>query len=180
MTPVRLEPPAPRSRVKHSTTEPLRSLLQGLMYTVNSGTLARVSFLRIMFKDMFAMLKIYDWSMWFTYISKWQTEFAMVLLSQNFAPTKYHENKTLEKISEFAEFKFSSVANNWRTWSRIEKGLSYKNLYSKTCLKWPLSKSFQDRLLLNASQKYCRLLQGEHSAILSTFIKLPFVNSTLL
>ena len=26
MTPVRLEPVAPRSRVKHSTTEPLRSL----------------------------------------------------------------------------------------------------------------------------------------------------------
>ena len=26
MTPVRLEPTAPRSRVKHSTTEPLRSL----------------------------------------------------------------------------------------------------------------------------------------------------------
>ena len=31
---------------------------------------------------------------------------------------------------------------------------------------------FQD---LNAGQKYCRMLQGEHSAILSTFIKLPFV-----
>ena len=27
MTPVRLEPAAPRSRVKHSTTEPLRSLV---------------------------------------------------------------------------------------------------------------------------------------------------------
>ena len=27
MTPLRLEPAAPRSRVKHSTTEPLRSLL---------------------------------------------------------------------------------------------------------------------------------------------------------
>ena len=26
-----------------------------------------------------------------------------------------------------------------------------------------------------AGQKYCRMLQGEHSAILSTFIKLPFV-----
>ena len=26
MTPVRLEPTAPRSRVKHSTTEPMRSL----------------------------------------------------------------------------------------------------------------------------------------------------------
>ena len=35
--------------------------------------------------------------------------------------------------------------------------------------------SFQDGLLLNAGQKYCRMLQGEHSAILLTFIKLPFV-----
>ena len=52
-------------------------------------------------------------------------------------------------------------------------------LYSKTCLKQPLSKrlkiGFQDQLSLNAGQKYCRMLQGEHSAILSTFIKLPFV-----
>ena len=51
--------------------------------------------------------------------------------------------------------------------------------YSKTCLKRPLKKKtkigFQDRLSLNAGQKYCRMLQGEHSAILSTFIKLPFV-----
>ena len=52
-------------------------------------------------------------------------------------------------------------------------------LYSKTCLKQPLWKrpkaGFQDQLSLNAGQKYCRMLQGEHSAILSTFIKLPFV-----
>ena len=34
---------------------------------------------------------------------------------------------------------------------------------------------FQDRLLLNAGQKFCRMLQGEHSAILLTFIKLQFV-----
>ena len=51
--------------------------------------------------------------------------------------------------------------------------------YSKTCVKWPLSKrqkiGFQDQLSLNAGQKYYRMLQGEHSAILSTFIKLPFV-----
>ena len=45
-------------------------------------------------------------------------------------------------------------------------------LYSKTCLKRPLKK--EDQLSLNAGQKYCRMLQGEHSAILSTFIKLPF------
>ena len=52
-------------------------------------------------------------------------------------------------------------------------------LYSKTCVKRPLSKrpriGFQDQLSFNASQKNCRMLQWEHSAILSTFIKLPFV-----
>ena len=49
---------------------------------------------------------------------------------------------------------------------------------SKTCVKWPLSKrqkiGFQDQLSLNAGLKYCRMLQREHSAILLTFIKLPF------
>ena len=34
---------------------------------------------------------------------------------------------------------------------------------------------FQDQPSLNAGLKYCRMLQGEHSAILLTFIKLPFV-----
>ena len=43
----------------------------------------------------------------------------------------------------------------------------------KTCLKWPLKK--EDQLFLNGGQKYCRMLQGEHSAILSTLIKLSFV-----
>ena len=53
------------------------------------------------------------------------------------------------------------------------------SLYSKTCVKRPFSKrpkiGFQDQLSLNAGQKYCRMLQGEHSAILLTCIKLPFV-----
>ena len=52
-------------------------------------------------------------------------------------------------------------------------------LYSKTCVKRPLLKrpkiGLQDQLSLNAGQKYCIILQGEHSAILLTFIKLPFV-----
>ena len=51
--------------------------------------------------------------------------------------------------------------------------------YSKPCVKRPLSKrqkiGFQYHLSLNAGQKYCSMLQGEHSAILSTFIKLPVV-----
>ena len=56
--------------------------------------------------------------------------------------------------------------------------------YSKTYVKWPLSKrpkiGFQDRLLLNAGQRYCRMLHREHSAILSTFIKLPDVIKTFV
>ena len=52
------------------------------------------------------------------------------------------------------------------------------SVYSKTCLKRPFKKKakigFQDKLSLNAGQKYCRMLQREHSALLLTFIKLPF------
>ena len=39
---------------------------------------------------------------------------------------------------------------------------------------------FQDQLSLNAGQKFCRMLQGEHSAILLTLIKLPFVIKILV
>ena len=46
-------------------------------------------------------------------------------------------------------------------------------------VKWPLSEriqiSFQDQSSLNAGQKYCRMLQGEHSAIRLACIKLSFV-----
>ena len=56
--------------------------------------------------------------------------------------------------------------------------------YSKNCVKRPLSErpkiGFYDQLLLNAGQRYCRMLQGEHSGILSTFIKLPFVIKTFV
>ena len=52
-------------------------------------------------------------------------------------------------------------------------------IYSKPCVKRPSSKrpqiGFQYQLLPNAGQKYCRMLQGEHSAILSTFIMPPHV-----
>ena len=60
MTPVRLKPAAPRSRVKHSTTKPLRSLLKHLIskmeftavkysgqdsFTVKKGTIDKLLFL---------------------------------------------------------------------------------------------------------------------------------------
>ena len=46
-------------------------------------------------------------------------------------------------------------------------GVLGKVWYSKICLK---------RLLSNRpSQQYCKMLLGEHTTILSTFIKLPFV-----
>ena len=53
------------------------------------------------------------------------------------------------------------------------------HMCSKSCVKRPLSKrqkiGIQDQLSINAGQKYCRMLHGEHSAILPTFSKLPFV-----
>ena len=39
---------------------------------------------------------------------------------------------------------------------------------------------FQDQSLLKAGQKYCRMLQRVHSAILLTFIKLPFAIKTFV
>ena len=57
-------------------------------------------------------------------------------------------------------------------------------VYSKTCLKRPSKRTpnigFQYRLSLNAGQKYCRMLQWEHSAILSTSIKLSLSIKTLV
>ena len=46
--------------------------------------------------------------------------------------------------------------------------------------KGTLKIGFQDCLSPNAGHKYCRMLQEEHSAILLTFIKLPFVIKTLV
>ena len=47
--------------------------------------------------------------------------------------------------------------------------------YSKTCVKRPLLNipniGFQTQLSLNAGQKCCRMLQGDNSAMFSTFIK---------
>ena len=71
--------------------------------------------------------------------------------------------------ADFCQFFFKSFKNYHQSVSNN----------SKTCLKRPLKRrpniGFKDRLLLHAGQKYCRMLQGEHSAILSAFIKLQFV-----
>ena len=61
----------------------------------------------------------------------------------------------------------------------LSRGICKISEYSKTCIKQPLSKrannGFQDRVSPNAGQKYYRMLQREHSVILLSFIKLPFV-----
>ena len=79
------------------------------------------------------------------------------------------------------------LSTDWYLWESCNPSFNsldmyhfyYAYEYSKTCVKLPPSKrpknGFHDRFLLNAGQKHCRMLQGEHSAILSTFIKLPFV-----
>ena len=62
--------------------------------------------------------------------------------------------------------------------NKISNITTCPSVYSKTCVKRPLSNRpkivFQDQLSLNVEQKYCRMLQGVHSAILSTFIRLQF------
>ena len=62
-----------------------------------------------------------------------------------------NSTSTLSKVGFFLQY------NSF--WS-IEYFISK---YSKTCVKWPLAKrpkiGFQDQLLLNAGQKYCRYLQ---------------------
>ena len=53
-----------------------------------------------------------------------------------------------------------------------------KKLHENLCKTATLQKTencFQDQLSINADQKYCRMLPLEHSAIILTFIKLPFV-----
>ena len=43
--------------------------------------------------------------------------------------------------------------------------------YSKTCLKQPLKKDKTKKWWLNEDRKDCSMLQGEHPAILLTYIK---------
>ena len=58
--------------------------------------------------------------------------------------------------------------NNHKRPGRQSKATS--SFFPEKMFSWPL----------NASQKYCRMLQREHSAILSTFIKLPVVIKTFV
>ena len=85
-------------------------------------------------------------------------------------------------VMDYILFTIQSLLHQTGKIIEIENGLNHILLYSKTCVKQPLSKrpinGFQDRLSLNAGQKYCRMLQREHSAIISIFIKLPVVIKT--
>ena len=91
---------------------------------------------------------------------------------------RFSHNLTLYILQEFDPTRFSSTQAKSSLY-HLPFSTGPRLVYSKTCLKWLLSKrpkhGFQDQLSLNAGQKYCRMLPLEHSAILSTFIKLPFV-----
>ena len=52
--------------------------------------------------------------------------------------------------------------------------------YSKTCLKWPLEKEDQKPIIAQCRSKVLQNALREHSAKLSTFIKLPFVFKTFI
>ena len=71
--------------------------------------------------------------------------------------------------------KLDFLRHEWTSlWDFSTKSHSFKMATLQKTTNW-----FLDLLSFNAGQKYCRMLQGEHSAILSTFIKLPFVISLL-
>ena len=53
--------------------------------------------------------------------------------------------------------------------------LVYTVIHSEAATQREEQNWFSRPNLAYAGQKYCRMLQGEHSAILSNFIKLPFV-----
>ena len=90
----------------------------------------------------------------------------------------YNLIEQADKLVSKSTFPDSASNNEWARFLYY-LGKCCFCIYSKTCVKWPLSKrpqfGYQDQLLLNAGQKYCRMLHWEHSAILLTFIKLPFV-----
>ena len=78
--------------------------------------------------------------------------------------------------TRFDTFHISAIDGNKKKLQRFKNHILYT--YSKTCVKKHSKRpqiGFQDQLSLNAGQKECIMPQREHSAILSTFIKLPFV-----
>ena len=95
-----------------------------------------------------------------------------MLKCQQFNIYEYDESHAL-RLALYGKTRFQSFIRRCQS-----------SIYSKICLKRPLKKKtkigYQDQLLLNAGQKYCRMLQRKHSAILSTFIKLKFVIKILL
>ena len=90
----------------------------------------------------------------------------------------------LSLMIDFVLAKSVEVLGEMLHYAAFNLGLHCLPKYSATCVKLPLSKrqkiAFHDQLLLNAGQKYCRMLQREHSAILSTFIKLSFSIKTFV
>ena len=68
--------------------------------TVNLEIFERILFSWIALKDIFATLKIPNWSMVYLYqeTKEWSHHFASVLFSRNFAYAKFRENKTLAKF----------------------------------------------------------------------------------
>ena len=75
---------------------------------------------------------------------------------------------TVRQVGEKTEYKVNRIQ------TRERNSVAVKTVVKRTTLK-KQKFGFQDHLSLNAGQEYCRMLQGEHSAILSTFIMQPFV-----
>ena len=73
-----------------------------------------------------------------------------------------------------------SFSGQLKTFTKLYKRVGYSMNFTVKPVLSDHSKrrpklGFQDRLSLNVGQNYCRMHQSEHCAMLSTYIKLPFV-----
>ena len=94
-----------------------------------------------------------------------------LLLRQIAEKMRVEMDKYMELFTKHAPEK-ASVRDKWVR-NRVKPVLSGH-------LKRTQKIGFQHQLPLNAGQKYCRMIQGEHSAILSTFIEQSFSINTFV
>ena len=154
MTAVRLEPAAPRSRVKHSTTEPMAgslgsgNVLNYKYYTfkpVLRGHLKRRPKVGLSFNAGQKYCRM---------LRECKGIFSSILQSAVVFKSNFFKNFFLENHHSSKQLLYRSGP----TFYLVQSG------YSETCLRRPLknrqNKGLKTIWYLNAGQKYCRMLHG--------------------
>ena len=141
------------------------------------------TFIKLPFVIKIFALSIFEWPLktGFTVWLQWKLFILTLFITAIFLTASevfvqmYQFSLNLSSLQQ----KFSIMSNYLETNTIFVKWVDCIIIYSKTCQNGHSQKDqkfgFQYQISLNAGQKYCRMLQGEHSAMLSTYIMLPFV-----